>query len=100
MNFIWNDFEKTRIKPTQKQRSQKFTFDNINSNALKVQILLNYFRGDHIVPNFEEIWPSGRNKGVKGYSGPEKGPQVTIFQPFFKSTVRQKARPFFRLNYS
>lgn len=35
-------------------------------------------RGDHIVPNFEEIWPSGRNKGGKGYTGPEKGPQYYL----------------------
>jgi hypothetical protein len=34
----------------------------------------NFFRGDHIVPNFEEIWPSGRVKSDKGPKGPEKGP--------------------------
>ena len=25
----------------------------------------NYFRGDHIVPNFEEIWPSNKDKSAK-----------------------------------
>jgi len=44
--------------------------------------VLIFFRGDHIVPNFEEIWPSGRNKGGKGYTGPEKGPQVSIYNNY------------------
>lgn len=30
-------------------------------------------RGDFIVPNFEEIWPSGKSKNKKGPSGPETG---------------------------
>lgn len=30
-------------------------------------------RGDFIVPNFEEIWPSGRSKNNKGPKGPESG---------------------------
>ena len=37
-----------------------------------------FSRGDHIVPNFEEIWPSGRVKATKGFSGPEKGAQYYL----------------------
>ena len=31
--------------------------------------ILFFYRGDWIVPNFEEIWPSGKNKNT----GPQKG---------------------------
>jgi len=34
---------------------------------------LSVTRGDWIVPNFEEIWPSGRSKNNKGPKGPESG---------------------------
>jgi hypothetical protein len=30
-------------------------------------------RGDHIVPNFEEIWPSGKSKAGKEQCNPSKG---------------------------
>ena len=32
---------------------------------LIVLIFVNIIRGDHIVPNFEEIWPSNKDKSAK-----------------------------------
>jgi len=35
---------------------------NYNGN---LYLIFLQFRGDHIVPNFEEIWPSQRDKDAK-----------------------------------
>ena len=50
----------------------------------KFQLMLSFFRGDHIVPNFEEIWPSKKGTKAKPKRGLEyyydamtNGPQLS-----------------------
>ena len=66
------------------------TFVMMNNDIEKINGQL-YFRGDHIVPNFEEIWPSkkggksGRQlRGLEYYlDAMENGPQLSGRFKFF-----------------
>ena len=40
--------------------------DWVSFGTIYYCLISNYiYRGDHIVPNFEEIWPSGKTKEIK-----------------------------------
>ena len=40
--------------------------DGVSFGTIYYCLISNYiYRGDHIVPNFEEIWPSGKTKETK-----------------------------------
>ena len=80
---------------------------SIKNYFYSILITQYFFRGDHIVPNFEEIWPSkkgGKNakpmRGMEYYlDAMENGPQLSgIFMQIFKLVVLFYILPFHNNN--
>jgi len=80
-DYIWQINNKEVFEMSHNQ-----CVDLIKNSA--TQLHLNIERGDHIVPSFEEIWPSKGGKAAKPKKGLEyyydamtNGPQLTGFLP-------------------